>query len=157
MVMVEDSEWQALKARVIYLEKEVERLSIAIFGPPNVEEKEDLNDLIDVHTPGKAPGGDMCVYSMVVDLGQELHKQYPGQDWDWNTVQQFLEVLRRLDEIDKKLGLKDCADEEKDAFMKKVFERVDALEAEFKSIKKTLELNNRKVKSSQKKTRKKVK
>ena len=71
----------------------------------------------------------MCTYSMVVDGWRDRQgpnfipwtPNYP----DPGTAQQMLEILRRLDEIDKKLGAKDCKlnESEKIAFEQKLQER----------------------------------
>ena len=70
----------------------------------------------------------MCVYSAVaggwMNPGPNYVPWTPSHP-DPATAAQMLEILRRLDEIDKKLGAKDCKlnESEKVAFEKKLQER----------------------------------
>lgn len=49
-------------------------------------------------------------------------------DWTPNTWAQFKEILDKLKDLDAKLGLKDCEDESKGAWMKEVEKRLTELE-----------------------------
>lgn len=71
----------------------------------------------------------MCVVSMVVE---GLQQQYPVpvQFWPPPTVLEVSDILKRLDAIDKKLGLRDCDDADKIVWRKQLDERVKALERE---------------------------
>lgn len=68
----------------------------------------------------------MCAISAVI---METERQFPPiQTWPLQPLQDLSEVLRRLDSIDKKMGAKDCHEAIKDAFMKKLDERIKRLE-----------------------------
>ena len=66
----------------------------------------------------------MCTVSMVYDFAHKL----PPQVWNPVIYNDFSELIRKLDEIDRKLGLPDCHDPKKAEFMKSVEERLKRLE-----------------------------
>lgn len=65
----------------------------------------------------------MCAVSMVTDYYQHMFPQsFPLNPAPWQSdpavAQQLLEVLRRLDAIDKRLNDRECLDEAKARFIK---------------------------------------
>lgn len=66
----------------------------------------------------------MCVVSMIHDWASKL----PTQTWDPNLLDLYHDLLRRVNEIDAKLGLPNCESPEKAAFLKEIEERVKKLE-----------------------------
>jgi len=106
----------------------------------------------------------MCVYSAYVS---EVNKQWPGMVGPWNPspfmpgiagsplmtpttdpriLQEILDIGKRLDRIDKALGLKDCTQE---AAAKKAFEdRLTKLIADAQALKKSVECESVKSDSS---------
>jgi len=69
----------------------------------------------------------MCVYSAVIDSvrDQAWREPFNRTQWDWSAYQLLQEVLKRLDKIDKHLGLKDCVDDRKDVFMQELKELIE--------------------------------
>lgn len=59
----------------------------------------------------------MCVVSMLVDSTQRQWGQI--QTWPSPVPQDMSEIIRRLAEIDKKLGARDCFDPKKDEFIRR--------------------------------------
>jgi hypothetical protein len=74
----------------------------------------------------------MCVVSAMIDSSQQWG---PIQKWPYPVVQDMSDIIRRLAEIDKKLGAKDCFDPKKDSFIQELSERLAALEAVAKTKK----------------------
>jgi hypothetical protein len=67
----------------------------------------------------------MCAASMVIDYGRQyIHMN----DWTIPTYNEFTEILRRVNELDKKLNQPECHDPEKAKWMKEVEERLSTLE-----------------------------
>ena len=66
----------------------------------------------------------MCMVSMVMDTAAK----FPAAGWTLDTWQLFNQVLRRLDELDRKLGQPDCHDPRKAEWMRSVEERLRCLE-----------------------------
>lgn len=54
-------------------------------------------------------------------------QQWPYQ-WPYQQAVDMAEILKRLDGLDKKLGVKDCFDPTKDEFIQKLKERIESLE-----------------------------
>ena len=68
----------------------------------------------------------MCVVSMVVE---GIQRQWPDPIyWPTPVVIDTKEIIDKLAEIDRKLGAKDCHDPVKDEFIRKLEERIKALE-----------------------------
>lgn len=68
----------------------------------------------------------MCIVSVI---SEALPNQ--GILWQYWPPQQILdlsEVIKKLDSIDKKLGLKDCNDPIKESFLSELAKRVEAIE-----------------------------
>ena len=83
----------------------------------------------------------MCAVSAVHDYFRQRPSLWPEtgniytqpntpqlNQWDRETFEQLKEVLRRLGEIDKKLGEPDCVDPRKEAWMAEVETRLQKLE-----------------------------
>lgn len=68
----------------------------------------------------------MCVVSVVTQAIPQQWGGFGGQGWDYGTAQTLKEILARLDEIDRKLGAKDCTDPNKAAFLKALDDYVEA-------------------------------
>jgi len=70
----------------------------------------------------------VCVTSAVFDY----FGQGPGQSAPWTPAvyNEFQEILKRLEELDKKLGQPHCEDPAKAAWMREVEERLAKLEEE---------------------------
>lgn len=66
----------------------------------------------------------MCMVSMILDTA----RQVPMQQWTPPLWADLREVIRRLDEIDRKLGQPDCHDPEKAKWMQTVERRLKRLE-----------------------------
>jgi hypothetical protein len=76
----------------------------------------------------------MCVVSMVID---GANRQWGNiQTWPSPVPQDMSEIIRRLAEIDKKLGAKDCFDPKKDEFIRALQDRIAELESKPKARKK---------------------
>ena len=54
------------------------------------------------------------------------------QNWPDQQLLDLSEVLKRLDKIDQALGLRDCKDQEKAAFLKELEDRVTDIEKKLK-------------------------
>lgn len=68
----------------------------------------------------------MCIVSAV---SEALPKQnIPWQQWPTQQILDLSEVIKKLDSIDKKLGLKDCNDSLKESFLSELANRVEAIE-----------------------------
>lgn len=88
----------------------------------------------------------MCVVSMMTPTlpGGGLTPQRPWntqpgtfgwpplQTLDANTLQTLQDILKRLDELDKKVGAKECKDEQKEAFFNELQALIDKYRAEEK-------------------------
>jgi hypothetical protein len=66
----------------------------------------------------------MCMVSVVMDYGRNI----PQQQWTTPLWNDFSEVIRRLDALDKKLGEPECHDPAKAAWMREVEARLAKLE-----------------------------
>lgn len=58
----------------------------------------------------------MCVISMVMDMGQKFPEDY----WTLPNIDHFRDLTRRAREHDKKHGLEDCVDPEKEKLLKRI-------------------------------------
>ena len=67
----------------------------------------------------------MCVTSVIQDFAGQL----PQHIWTRDTFSEYQEILRRLGELDRKLGQPDCVDPAKEAWMRDVERRLMDLEA----------------------------
>ena len=65
----------------------------------------------------------MCTYSMVHDWAQTI----PLDTWTRPLFSEYQELIRRLEEIDKKLNLPEC-NPNKGEFIKEIEKRLDRLE-----------------------------
>jgi sugar phosphate isomerase/epimerase len=75
----------------------------------------------------------MCMVSMVVD---QLPKQWGQIDqWPYQQTVDVREVLKKLAEIDEKLGAKDCYEPKKDEVIKQLQARIKELEEGLKQVK----------------------
>ncbi len=78
----------------------------------------------------------MCAVSLVVDAWRDTRNPnfipFTLQSPDADLARQMLEVIRRLDAIDKKLGLKDCklSAATKDELIAELERRIDTAPAE---------------------------
>lgn len=79
----------------------------------------------------------MCVVSMIIDGARKMpwdqwEKQiYPNQvdDSYWKRKYfELLEDIRKAEELDKKYGIPDCVDPEKEKFLKELADRLEKLE-----------------------------
>lgn len=68
----------------------------------------------------------MCAVSAMYDYGRTM---IPLQDWTRPAFNEFQEILKRIEALDKKLGQPDCEDPTKAAWMQQVEERLAALES----------------------------
>lgn len=68
----------------------------------------------------------MCVVSATHDY---MMKRTKYEDWTRPAFNEYAEIIRRLGELDKKLGQPDCVDPAKDAWMRDIDERLRKLEA----------------------------
>lgn len=66
----------------------------------------------------------MCAVSMIHDWAQAL----PMQSWNPITYQHYLDLIRRIEELDRKVGQPDCEDPAKAAFLKSIGDRLSNLE-----------------------------
>lgn len=66
----------------------------------------------------------MCMVSVVFDYGRTV----PPTSWTPDTWSQYQEILRKIEELDKKLGEPECHDPEKATWMKDIEDRLKALE-----------------------------
>lgn len=95
----------------------------------------------------------MCAVSMITDYGQRIWPQpwEPSKPWvptnppmppspyapqpeqpeklpspeDWK---KFMELVKAAEKFDRETGQPDCVDPEKDAWMKRIMDRLDAIE-----------------------------
>lgn len=63
----------------------------------------------------------MCMVSVVTGYGMNV----PQQSWTLPTWKQFQDLVKRVEDLDKKLGESDCVDPAKDAWMQKMSEMYD--------------------------------
>lgn len=68
----------------------------------------------------------MCMVSVIQDYGRT---RIDPTTWTQPVFNEYQEILRRLGELDKKLGEPDCEDPEKATWMKAIEDRLAALEA----------------------------
>lgn len=68
----------------------------------------------------------MCTVSMVTGYGM----RYPDHYWDTTSWPLFKALVKEAEKFDKETGQPDCVDPEKDAWMKRIEERLEKLEAE---------------------------
>lgn len=66
----------------------------------------------------------MCTYSMVHEF---MHQHIPDDWWTRPRLNEYEELIRRLKEIDDKLGLPDC-NPNKGEFLEEIRRRLDAIE-----------------------------
>lgn len=71
----------------------------------------------------------MCVISVVHDF---TAKWIPVETWTPNMLSEYEEILRRLEEIDKKLNLPEC-NPDKARFLEQIRERLDSIEEKISS------------------------
>jgi hypothetical protein len=67
----------------------------------------------------------MCMVSVVSVAGGTV----PINDWTRPAFNEFREILDRIAALDAKLGQPDCVDPAKEAWMREVEKRLQALEA----------------------------
>jgi len=67
----------------------------------------------------------MCMVSVITDYGRT---QVPEITWTTTTFNEYQEILRRLEELDRKLGQPACEDPVKAAWMEDVEKRLQQLE-----------------------------
>jgi hypothetical protein len=67
----------------------------------------------------------MCAVSAVHD---NYHWNVPQQQWTQPLFNEYQDIIRRLDALDKKLGQKDCEDPSKAHWMAEVQARLSKLE-----------------------------
>jgi len=66
-------------------------------------------------------GFTMCFVSLVTScFPNQVPPFHQLENWPKEQVLDLAEVLRRLDRIDKALGLRDCKDESKEKFLKEL-------------------------------------
>lgn len=77
----------------------------------------------------------MCVVSMVVDSARQQwpQPQYMPPSYAF----ELADIIRRLGELDKKLGAKDCYDPKKDAYIQELEQRITALEPKLQKFRKS--------------------
>lgn len=68
----------------------------------------------------------MCTCSVIADYGRT---RVPMDAWTRPVWNDFQEILKRLEALDKKLDQPDCEDPAKAAWMRTVEERLASLEA----------------------------
>lgn len=69
----------------------------------------------------------MCFVSVLTTNVQHQIQQ-PVKYWPYQQATEFSEIIKRLDALDQKLGLRDCHDVEKAAFIKALSDRIAELE-----------------------------
>lgn len=67
----------------------------------------------------------MCAISVVTAWGQTM---VPVETWTRSNWSEYQEILKRLADLDEKLGMANCEDPAKAAWMKSVEDRLAALE-----------------------------
>lgn len=68
----------------------------------------------------------MCTVSAIMEYGMY---RIPEQQWTPQTWGPFQRLVKQAEEFDKAAGQPDCVDPEKEAWMKRVEERLEKLEA----------------------------
>lgn len=68
----------------------------------------------------------MCTVSMIYDYGR---MRIPEANWNSTTWPVFKELVKQAEVFDTKLDQPDCEDPEKAAWMKRIEERLEKLEA----------------------------
>lgn len=68
----------------------------------------------------------MCVVSATHDY---MRQRVPIRDWTRPAFDDYQEIIKRLEKLDKKLGQPDCVDPAKAEWMKEVEKRLAELEA----------------------------
>lgn len=68
----------------------------------------------------------MCTVSVVTAYGQ----RYPDHYWTTGNWPQFKNLVTEAEKFDKATGQPDCVDPEKEAWMKRIEDRLEKLEAE---------------------------
>lgn len=66
----------------------------------------------------------MCAVSVIYDYGRQI----PTGQWTPDTYAQFQEIIRRLDELDRKLAQPECLDPDKTSWTAAVETRLANLE-----------------------------
>jgi hypothetical protein len=66
----------------------------------------------------------MCMVSVVSDYGMTI----TPNTWTRDTFSEYQEILKRIGDLDAKLGQPDCVDPAKEAWMREVERRLSALE-----------------------------
>lgn len=74
----------------------------------------------------------MCAVSMVHDYG----RRQPDDFWTMPNYDYFKDLVKKAEDFDKATGQPHCEDPEKTAFMKKIEERLAALEQKVKAAEK---------------------
>lgn len=67
----------------------------------------------------------MCTVSAIY----ESAKQVPLQEWTWPAWEGFQEIVEKARKFDEMMGLPDCEDPAKEAVLRQILERLEALEA----------------------------
>jgi len=67
----------------------------------------------------------MCAVSVIHDY---MRTNTTPETWTRPAFNEFQEVIRRLDDLDKKLGQPDCHDPQKAAWMEEVEHRLQKIE-----------------------------
>jgi tetrahydromethanopterin S-methyltransferase subunit G len=67
----------------------------------------------------------MCIQSVVMDY---MKRRVPLDRWTPPAYQDFQELLRRIDKLDRDLGEPDCVDPVKAAYIKQIENRLAELE-----------------------------
>lgn len=68
----------------------------------------------------------MCTLSVVTDMAYQQWGHL--NSWPLPESKTILDVLRKLDEMDKKLGAPECVDDRKDDFIRRLEQRIEELE-----------------------------
>lgn len=68
----------------------------------------------------------MCTVSVITTYGQT---RIPEGQWTTQTWSPFTDLVKQAEIFDKAAGQPDCVDPEKEAWMKRIEERLAALEA----------------------------
>jgi hypothetical protein len=66
----------------------------------------------------------MCAVSAITDYGMRM----PNEWWDYQKALEYKRLIRQAEEFDRKTNQPDCVDPAKDEFMKKILERLEAIE-----------------------------
>lgn len=71
----------------------------------------------------------MCVVSAITPHMQVQWPEFRSPSWDQADLRKLQDILKKLDELDRKMGAKDCKeDAPKEAFMQELARRVTELE-----------------------------